>query len=97
MRLHQYSNKFSSALAYHIYDRPEHWVLWNNKFIPDPVKGLMQVFRQAIEIQKHTHQKFALGRDTGEAYLRKNYNVLIGSNFLYLSRDFNSVYQNLAI
>ena len=35
-----------------------------------PVKGLMQVFREAVEIKKHIHQNVALNRDTGENFDR---------------------------
>jgi hypothetical protein len=60
---------FDSALAQHVYENPHHFILFDEASIVAPVKGLTQVFREAVEIKKHIHQKVALNRDTGEIFL----------------------------
>ena len=35
-----------------------------------PVKGFIQIFREAVEIKKDMYKKLTLNKDTGETYLR---------------------------
>jgi len=52
MKLRQTPETFDSALAQHVYDNPYYFILFDNTFIIAPVKGLMEVFREAVEIKK---------------------------------------------
>ena len=40
----------------------------------------MQVFSEAVEIKKHTHQKVALNRDTEDTSLSPIYDKIINSD-----------------
>ena len=93
MELCQRPETFDSALAQHVYDNPHHFVLFDNTSIIAPVKGLIQVFREAVEIKKYIHRKVALNRDTGETYLSPIYNELINSDRFYLNIKKNHILQ----
>jgi len=64
MGLCQSPEIFDSALARHLYDNPHHFILLDNTSIIVPVKDVMQVFRDAMKIEKPVHQKVALNGDT---------------------------------
>ena len=77
MKLHQRPDIFDSAVAQHLYDNQHHFILFDIA----PVKGLMQVFREAVEIKKkHIHEKVALDRDTGETSISPIYDKIISSD-----------------
>ena len=84
MRLRQRPEVFDSALAQHVYESPHHFILFDETSIVAPVKGLTQVFREAVEIKKHIHQKVALNRDTGETFLSPIYDKIINSDRFYI-------------
>ena len=77
MRLRQRPEIFDSTLAQNAYDNPHHFILFDNTSITIPIKSLMQVFREAVEIKNHINLKVALNRDTGETFLSTIYNLLI--------------------
>jgi len=52
MRLRQRPEIFYSAFAQHLYENPYYFILFDSTSIIAPVKGLMQVFREAVEIKK---------------------------------------------
>ena len=58
--------------------------MFDETSIVAPVKGLTQVFREAVEIKKHIHQKVALNRDTGEIFLSSIYDKIINSDRFYI-------------
>jgi hypothetical protein len=84
MRLRQRPEVFDSALGQHMYGSPHHFILFDETSIVAPVKGLTQVFREAVEMKKHIHQKVALNRDTGETFLSPIYDEIINSDHFYI-------------
>jgi len=80
MRLRQRPVIFYSAMAQNFYDNRHYLSLFDSTSIIAPVKGLMQVFSEAVEIKKHTHQKVALNRDTEDTSLSPIYGKIINSD-----------------
>ena len=82
---------YDSALPQPVYDNPNHFIVFDNKSIIAPVKGLMQVFRKAVEIKKHIHLKITFNRDTGETTLSLIYNEFNNSDHFYIRpQNYNS-------
>ena len=73
------------ALAKQVYDISQHFILFDPLIIA-PVKGIMQVFREAVEIKKHVHRKAPLNTDTGKTYLSPIYSGLINLQDLALGK-----------
>jgi hypothetical protein len=84
MRLRQRPEVFYSALAQYVYESPHHFILFDETSLVPPVKGLTRLFREAVEIKKHIHQKVALNRDTGETFLSPIYDEIINSDRFYI-------------
>ena len=93
MELRQRPDPFDSALAQHLYENPHHFILFDNTSIIAPVKGLMQVFREAVEVKKHIHLKITLNRDTAETHLIPIYDEISNSDCFYI-RPQNYVLQS---
>ena len=72
------NDNFDSALAQHIYENPDHLVLFEEATLISTVNGLPQSFKEAIEIKKkHINRNLAINRDTGDISLSPIYNNLI--------------------
>ena len=52
MGLRQRPETFDFTFAQHVYDNPHHFILFNNTSIIVSVKGLLWVFKEAVEIKK---------------------------------------------
>jgi len=81
-----------SKVTKKVYENPCRFILFDNTFIIAPVKGLMEVFREAVEIKKKSsHRKVAINIDTAKTDFSPIYTELI--NFdrsygtLYLQSD----------
>ena len=86
MEPHQTPETFDSALAQDVYDNTHHFILFDNKSTIAPLKGLMQVFREEVEIKKNIPRKVDLNIDTGETYLSPIYTEVINSDHYYLNQ-----------
>ena len=53
LRLENKNDNFDSALAQHIYENPDHLVLFEEATLISTVNGLPQSFKRAIEIKKN--------------------------------------------
>ena len=79
LRFENKNDNFDSALVQHIYENPDHLVLFEEATLISTVSGLPQFFKEAIEIKKKTHinKNLAINRDTGDISLGPVYNNLI--------------------
>ena len=77
MRLHQRPEIFDSTLAQPLYDNKHHFILFDSTSIITSVKGLVQVFREAVEI-KSTY------RDIGETSTSPIYDKIIDSDRFHI-------------
>ena len=81
LRLENKNDNFDSALAQHIYENPDHLVLFEETTLIYTVNGLPQSFKEAIEIKKqnnkYINRNLAINRDTGDISLSPIYNNLI--------------------
>ena len=68
---------FTSALLEHIFNFPNHFILFENISLISRDQGLKQTFRETIEIKKIL---FKNNRDTGEFGLNSIYDNLLRSN-----------------
>ena len=58
---------FMSALSKHIYNYPNHFILFENVSLISRDQGLKQIFRETIEIKKKKiFKNNSINRDTGE-------------------------------
>ena len=93
MRLLQHHNSISSslkqntkpedfmlALSEHIYNFPNHFILFENVSLISRDQGLKQIFREIIEIKKILFKNNSINRDTGEYGLNSVYDNLLSSN-----------------
>jgi hypothetical protein len=60
------SEEFTSALSKHIFNFPDHFILFGNVSLISRDRGLKQNFRETLEIKKIFFKNIALNRDTGE-------------------------------
>jgi hypothetical protein len=74
------SADFTSALSEHIFNFPDHFILFENASLISRDRGLKQNFRETLEIKKILFKNIALNRDTGEFRLNSVYNNLLKSN-----------------
>ena len=71
------NDNFDSALALHIFENPDHLLLFEEATLISTLNGLPQSFREVIEIKKYINRNFAINRDTGNISLSPIYNSLI--------------------
>lgn len=71
---------FTSALAEHIFNFPNHFILFENVSLISRDQGLKQTFRETIEIKKILFKNNSINRDTGEFGLNSIYDNLLRSN-----------------
>ena len=71
---------FTSALSEHIYNFPNHFILFESVSLISRDQGLKQIFRETIEIKKKLFKNNSINRDTGEFGLNSIYDNLLSSN-----------------
>lgn len=74
------SEDFTSALSEHIFNFPDHFILFENVSLISRDRGLKQNFRETLEIKKILFKNIALNRDTGEYGLNSIYDNLLKSD-----------------
>ena len=68
---------FESAVAEHLYNFPHHSILFDQTKIVDTSVGLLQSFREIIEIKKIIYGGISINRDEGDFRINSIYNSLI--------------------
>ena len=68
LRFENKNDNFDSALAQHIYENPDHLVLFEGATLIPTVNGQPQYFKEAIE-KKNINRNLAINRDTGDISL----------------------------
>ena len=76
LRLENKNDNFDSALVQHIYENPDHLVLFEEATLISTVNGLLHLL-EVIEIKQHINRNLAINRDTGDISLSPTYNNLI--------------------
>ena len=76
------SISFDSALSNHIYENPNHYVLFDETILISNDLGIKQTVREAIEIKRNLNNNKSLNRDLGEYTLNPMYTKLIIENNL---------------
>ena len=71
---------FTSALSKHIYNYPNHFILFENVSLISRDQGLKQIFRETIEIKKKLFKNNFIDRDGCEFGLNSIYDNLLRSN-----------------
>ena len=64
----------------HIFNFPNHFILFENVSLISRDQGLKQTFRETIEIKKILFKNNSINRDTGEFGLNSIYDNLLRSN-----------------
>ena len=83
---------FESAVAEHLYNFPHHSILFDQTKIVDTSVGLLQSFREIIEIKKIIYGGTSINRDEGEFGINSIYNSLIKMQARYSTNtDFNNI------
>ena len=73
------TENFYSALSEHIFNNPlcvclpDHTVLFNQASLISHDKGIVQHYREAVEIYKYQHLGLALNRDSGDLRINESY------------------------
>ena len=68
---------FISVLSEHIFNFPDHFILFDNVSLISRDRGLKHFFRKTIGIKKILFKNMALNRDTGEFGLNPFYDNLL--------------------
>ena len=76
------SISFDSALSSHIFENPNHYVLFDETILISNDLGIKQTVREAIEIKRNLNNNKSLNRDLGEYTLNPMYTKLIIENNL---------------
>ena len=76
------SISFDSALSNHIFENPNHYVLFDETILISNDLGIKQTVREAIEIKRNLNNNTSLNRDLGEYTLNPMYTKLITENNL---------------
>ena len=71
-----------SALSNHIFENPNHYVLFDETILISNDLGIKQTVREAIEIKQNLNNNTSLNRDLGEYTLNPMYTKLITENNL---------------
>ena len=69
LRFENKNDNFDSALAQHIYENPDHLVLFEEATLISSVNGKPQSFKEAIKIKKHININLAINREMGDISL----------------------------
>jgi len=77
LRQNKKPDTFESAIAGHVYNFPHHSILFDQTKIIDKSVGLLQSFREIIEIKKIIYGGISINRDEGEFKINSIYNSLI--------------------
>ena len=76
------SISIDSALSNHIFENPNHYVLFDETILISNDLGIKQTVRKAIEIKWNLSNNTSLNRDLGEFTLNPMYTKLITENNL---------------
>ena len=76
------SISFDSALSNHIFENPNHFVLFDETILISNDLGIKETVHEAIEIKRNLNNNTSLNRDLGEYTLNPMYTQLIIENNL---------------
>ena len=77
LRQNKKPETFESAIAEHVYNFPHHSMLFDQTKIVDKSVGLLQSFREIIEIKRLSIGGISINRDEGDFKINSIYNSLI--------------------
>ena len=80
--LHQQKISFDSALSNHIFENPNHYILFDETILISNDLGIKQSVHEAIKIKQNLNNNTSLNRDLGECTLNPMYTKLITENNL---------------